>query len=247
MADKPIPFSAPMVRAILREIEAPGSGKTQTRRFPKILGHGSFSEFGLSDTPGYDWHFRDSGMLWHDLRHTELLDRLPYCRGDRLWVREAWRTGCRLDHKSPAEIVADCREAGYLRPWAPIRYESDGQKENWIADPHSFGAEPGRYRQGMHMPRPFSRLTLHVTDVRVQRLQDISLAEAMEEGVERYGLATWMNYQGRGVTHCTMNPKDSFKSLWESLNAKRAPWASNPWVVAITFRPALGNIDGEGQ
>lgn len=230
MADKSIPFSAPMVRAILREIKAPGTGKTQHRVI-------------LADAPQSDMHLDRTGPTGFEW----------VADGGRLWVREAWRTGCRLDHKSTAEIVADCREAGYLRPWAPIRYEADGQKENWIADPHSFGAEPGRYRPGMHMPRPFSRLTLHVTDVRVQRLQDISQADAMAEGVEAREIVV-MPDRGNapetwwfGTDSGRATPKSAFRDLWDDLNAKRAPWASNPWVVAITFLPALGNIDGEGQ
>ena len=93
----------------------------------------------------------------------------------------------------------------------------------------------------MFMPRWASRLTLIVTDVRVQRLQDISEADARDEGVE-CDSDGWRDYM-MPTTQCCGSARNSFATLWDSLNAERAPWSSNPWVVAVTFRPVLGNID----
>src|SRR3546814_16853672 len=84
MADRPILFSAPMVRALS------DGRKTQTRRMLSIGGHKEFSEFGPSDTPGYDWHFRRADACWCDFRHSELLARLRWHAGDRLWVKDTF-------------------------------------------------------------------------------------------------------------------------------------------------------------
>jgi hypothetical protein len=83
----------------------------------------------------------------------------------------------------------------------------------------------------IHMPRWASRITLTVTDVRVQRLQDISRGDAMDEGCPLPNMADGPD------------PRDWFADLWDSLNAKRAPWDSNPWVAAYTFTVEQRNID----
>lgn len=191
MTERPILFSAPMVRAILREIAAPGTGKTMTRRIAKY-------------TPA----IRADG---------EILSNEIYQIGDRLWVREAF---------SYDRIDVD--RDGALPPW----YWADGNPDagDWT-----------RPKPSIHMPRWASRLTLHVTDVRVQRLQDISEADATAEGVERDSDG-WRDYL-MPKTQCCGSALASFATLWDSLNAERAPWDSNPWVVAVTFRPVLGNID----
>ena len=111
MADRAINFTEPMVAGIEREIERPGTGKTETRRGLNISGHRSFTEFGVSDTPGYDWHFRDSEKRWHDLRDHELKVRLPWQVGDKLWVRESYY---QYGHWEP--IVGEKTKTG-LQKW----------------------------------------------------------------------------------------------------------------------------------
>lgn len=148
-----------------------------------------------------------------------------FAPGDRLWVREAFSYD-RLD------VDRD----GILPPW----YWADGNPDagDWT-----------RPKPSIHMPRWASRLTLIVTDVRVQRLQDISEDDARAEGIEhdqdrsRGNVIAWRDYLDRGGKCGTAIA--SFRSLWDSLNAERAPWAGNPWVVAVTFRPVLGNIGGK--
>ena len=213
MTDRPIIFSAPMIRVILREIAAPGTGKTQTRLVLKPRPRRTI--FFDAKTAGLE-QFREPA----------------YRAGDRLWVREAWYAARSLDRTPPREIPrdADIEHAATARSYAEI-----GLK--------------GRLRPGIHMPRWASRLTLHVTDVRVQRLQDISEDDARAEGIEhdqdrsRGNVIAWRDYLDRGGKCGTAIA--SFRSLWDSLNAERAPWSSNPWVVAVTFRPVLGNIGGE--
>lgn len=210
MADRPILFSAPMIRAILREIAAPGTGKTQTRRVlkrPSDHFHASYTQAEISGLPG---HVR----WWNgSTEHAGRSVRLPYAPGDRLWVRERWTA--RMTH---GWTIADARSRMYQEE---ILYKADNHDsiDGWWPS--------------IHMPREFSRLTLHVTDVRVQRLQDISEDDAQAEGCPCQS----------DDDLCGMEAAGWFRDLWDSLNAERAPWSSNPWVVAITFRPVLGNID----
>lgn len=207
MADKPIIFSAPMIRALL------DGRKTQTRRVlkpqpPTGLMPECFAIAGEAQPIGARWS-----------------------RGDRLWVREAWRSLNGLDGLSGAQIEAQCREAGYKRPWGPVHYEADGARDNWIADPHTFGTAPGRYRHARFMPRWASRLTLIVTDVRVQRLHDISEDDARAEGCEWSGDRNFLE-----------TPSECYRDLWNSLHGQDA-WKANPWICALTFTVHHQNID----
>ncbi|UFM64268.1 hypothetical protein LOS78_01975 [Paracoccus sp. MA] len=234
MTDRPILFSAPMVRAILREIGAPGTGKTQTRRLlkrPSDHFHASYTQAEISGLSGH--------VRWWDgsTGHAGRSVRLPYSPDDRLWVREAWAAGACANGLAPSCL----HPAFWLRDNGGLWYAADE------AEPAHPVTPKGPNRPGIHMPRWASRLTLHVTDVRVQRLQDISEDDARAEGIEhgqdrsRGNVIAWRDYLDRGGKCGTAIA--SFRSLWDSLNAERAPWASNPWVVAVTFRPVLGNID----
>ncbi|AZV00163.1 hypothetical protein pben1_p06 [Paracoccus phage vB_PbeS_Pben1] len=231
MADRPILFSAPMVRAILREIAAPGTGKTQTRRL-------------LNVDPA--WHLdqrrraaAEAGHYWftEDLDMPGGLHVVPrFAPGDRLWVREAWCLDAQMDHVAPSKCS----------PYEPRGYPAN----DWIIEPACMMIRAGKLRPGIHMPRWASRLTLHVTDVRVQRLQDISEDDARAEGIERLksGRGYYDHTVSKGAVRAGIwhhKATDAFEVLWDSLNAERAPWASNPWVVAVTFRPVLTNIDSE--
>ncbi len=236
MADKPILFSGRMIRAILREIEAPGTGKTQTRRVLKLPTKGIYEHPKMggwaASTVGGKGCYLDPDMtipaperacIWHQTTGTTILP--PYDPGDRLWVREAISYD-RLD------VDRD----GILPPW----YWADGNPDagDWT-----------RPKPSIHMPRWASRLTLHVTNVRVQRLQEISEADARAEGIEPreirhvYDIGQPAETWWFGTENGRTSAKSAFRDLWDSLNAERAPWAGNPWVVAVTFSPMLGNID----
>lgn len=219
MTDRPILFSGPMIRALIE------GRKTQTRRVLKIRGHKSFSQFGPSDTNGYDWHFRDAERRWHDYRHHDLLGRLPVQAGDRLWVRETWADMA----KDP---LCDLARAGMTG----IAYRATDDDEMTI---------PPEWRPSIHMRRRDSRLTLIVTDVRVQRLHEISEDDAIAEGVTR-DRDGWRHYIPT-ATQCCVSAADSFRTLWHSLNDKRGyGWHANPWVSAITFTVHHHNIDQMG-
>lgn len=215
MADLPISFSPPMVRALL------AGSKTQTRRILRMPGI------------AFDAIFNDEGV-WYigDALTGKYEAKLPvrYKRGDRLYVREAWRSTKAYDDLSPSEMGGD----------EPLKYEADGVDQMW-GWPGAF--PPGRFRQGMHMPKWASRMTLIVTDVRVQRLQEISEADAIAEGIERNEFGGFLCYasEPKGQTHWA-DPRESYRTLWDSINGPGA-WAANPWIVAYSFRLIMGNID----
>jgi hypothetical protein len=222
MNGKPILFSAPMIRAILREIAQPGTGKTQTRRV--------IEEQFVDPRPDDLIVARGSGMLTRRHRF-----RQPHPVGERLYVREAWRTEAAYDDLSPASMGGE----------EPIQYEAV-HHQTWDYPPIS---RIGRLRQGIHMPRWASRFTLIVTDVRVQRLQEISEGDAIAEGPGFVGRITGevcesVTVHRLGVGPRWRNARDWYADLWDSLNAARGhSWKANPWVVAYTFRALPMNID----
>lgn len=224
MADLPILFSGSMVRALLHEIEKPGTGKTQTRRVlsnskPNSLFNGTWSDSYVLDPGNQSW------------RENEL----RYSVGDRLWVRE--RARCLS--------VRD----GEIK----IRYEADGfEPDVWLPFPDRlrFRPEVGKCLS-MGCYREASRLTLPgVTDVRVQRLQEISGVDCIAEGAPidpdyRDTTADQSSAPMVKVNGWTwQTPRAWYHELWDSLNDSRGyGWDANPWVAAYTFRPVAGNID----
>jgi hypothetical protein len=95
------------------------------------------------------------------------------------------------------------------------------------------------------MPRWASRITLIVTDVRVQRLQDISEADAIAEGIKKLPGGNedqWMDYPEGSSAAGWLQPVNSFDSLWESINGPGS-WTENPFVYAVSFIVHKSNID----
>ena len=148
--------------------------------------------------------------------------RQPYAPGDRLWVREAWRFDAEWDDFPPR----------YFDGADAVHYEAGGAQDKSLwGDPF----RPGRLRSPIHMPRWASRLTLVVTNVRVQRLQEITSADAISEGCSPYANSATIDCD-------TPNPRDDFKRLWSSIHGPDA-WDRNPWVAAISFKAHRCNID----
>lgn len=210
MTERPIPFSAPMVRAILSDT------KTQTRRVVKV-----------EPPPGAQRvirPFADERLQWaatdpHDMEQDQLVlgdaPRCPYGQpGDRLWVREAWKAHTTFDHLPPRDI-----------PESHVWYMADD----------GYKAE-SRYRQGMFMPRWASRITLEVSGVRVERLQDISEADALAEGVTPLPGGDMWTAGGLydGPLHAA-RPQWAYRRLWEQINGPES-WAANPWVWVVEFK-----------
>lgn len=199
MPDKPILFSGPMVTAI-RE-----GRKTMTRRVIKTQpDHGVVG----------DCHFTLTGWSVTDAQGRCLCREIKpaYQPGDRLWVRETWAyaTGPSRDEPDTPEHY------GFI-----YREEWDRLQPDYPLT--------GAWKPSIFMPKKAARIWLEITDVRAQRLQDISEEDAFREGIERKRRKVdWHDP--------VMGTRMRFRSLWNTLNAKRGyPWDSNPWVWVYTF------------
>jgi hypothetical protein len=227
MSDRPILFSAPMVRALLREVEAPGTGKTNTRRILKPQPF--IDRMGNFCSPNEGGSFSNWGQ---NINGTPCLrnfikSKVRFAPGDRLWVREA-------------HMLADRSKGFDVTHWNPgvtVGYLADGEGE-WVDRALAAGC---RKRPSIHLPRYASRLTLVVTEVRVERLQDISEADAVAEGIKRFGDMFSVEKIGGHNAGGTTAPA-AFALLWNDINGPGA-WAANPWVSATTFTVHGCNID----
>lgn len=198
--ERPILFSGPMVRALL------DGRKTQTRRVvkPQPVKDGHFwTLFGAG------W----SGTYCPAVPGHSLAVRGPYGGpGDRLWVREAFDVGMTSSRQWVRYRADDSV--------APIGDEHrEALLDNWDNHPSP------RWRPSIHMPRWASRLTLELTGVRVERVQDISEADAIAEGCSGIG--------GTGYDECE-SPRDEYRRLWSDINGP-ASWDANPWVWVLKF------------
>lgn len=188
--DRPIIFSTPMVQALLREAEEPGTGKTMTRRLA--------------------WRFSDVND-----NHTKTATSWQKAKpGDRLWVRENWKPHSIYVAIKPRDI-----------PNSRIFF---------AADDGSFPSNTP-WRPSIHMPRWASRLTLVITATKVERLQEISEADARAEGVEPA-------VAGADETRQIKTYRTGFVRIWRKLHGEES-WLENPEVVALTFTVHKTNID----
>ncbi|MEE4683594.1 hypothetical protein V2K59_01950 [Pseudomonas alliivorans] len=195
--ERPILFSAPMVRVIL------SGQKTVTRRAvkvqPRIDASGNFCVGGAN----YGQDIYGKPVTKHFVRSD-----CPYGQpGDRLWVREAWQADAQVDSVAPRD----------LSQGEPILYPADGASRQTGCSMIT----PGKTRPSIHMPRWVSRILLEITDVRVERLNDISQEQAALEGVD-CDMSAWTF-------------RDHFQKLWESINGVES-WNANPWVWAVEFK-----------
>jgi hypothetical protein len=226
MKTKPIIFQSEMVRALLE------GRKTQTRRVMKPQPWcNRVGQWMWERRPGINVAFHPNLPREH-YGKADIPYGLPYQVGDLLWVRETWA--------QPA-----------YRPSTAGR----------DADLVLFGADypdldTVKWRPSIHMPRWASRLTLEVTDVRVQRLQDISVEDVTAEGInlenehaDEFAEAERLHMAGAPGHHSVSLPEQApFALLWDSINAERGfGWDENPWVVAVTFKVHSCNVDRLNQ
>lgn len=212
--DIPIIMSAPMVRATLREVETPGTGKTMTRRLAWGKRHKA-AELSSEQQEHYDalgYHI-DAAGEWFQKPS-------PWQRvkpGDRLWVRETWMPRA---HYEVGGRTTDLRFAADFKDYQ------------------------GKWRSPIHMPRWASRLTLVVTATKIEKVSNISEADAIAEGIGRNPVqeGTWIAYPERSSAAGYMKATESFRSLWVDLHGA-ASWVDNVEVVALTFDVHKTNID----
>ncbi len=221
MTDRPIIFSAPMVRALL------DGRKTQTRRLvknvPPMPSADDFVHQPTHAKPYLDSYcgndrteknhrgMSDKWAWWTVDDRPGYLFKVPYVPGDLLWVRECF-TPNYFDDGSPA-------------------YKADRTK-----DADDICPRP-KFKPAIHMPRWASRITLEVTGVKVERLNEIT-----QQDVFREGLHNTQQNEIESVAGRPLLAAECFAWLWESLHGQGS-WAANPFVAAISFNVHKCNID----
>jgi hypothetical protein len=244
MADLPIIFSAPMVSAMLACL------KTMTRRIlspqPQVFMIGD--EPAPVDIIHVDGDPRPRICVGRCITTQEV----KYAVGDRLWVRENFR------NQQTSRITA----GDGARRLVCIDYAADGTRIHWnlpeIDCPKILlkrGAGPSGEQTKLlpciHMPQIISRLTLVVSAVKIERVQDISEADAIAEGVKlRWLKATnraprphYFIDAGNSIEHSGGSAREAFERLWDKLHGPKS-WEANPYVVAVTYSVYKQNIEG---
>lgn len=231
MKERGMIFNAEMVRAIL------DGRKTQTRRIMNVQPESN--QFGLlhitSSTKRSDigkYHWAESNATGNHVR-SKLFSCPVGAVGDRIWVRETWSSDF----------------ANYY-PNDRVWYAADNNRRldievvdgvRGIYSPESDVHVPFRWRPSIHMPRWASRILLEITNVGVQRLQDISSGDAVREGIcqlpasGRYCISPGDQYFG-GASH---SAKEVYSWLWSSIYGEES-WKANGWVWVISFKRVEG-------
>jgi hypothetical protein len=217
--ERPILFSAPMVRAILE------GRKTVTRRAvnPQPV---------LCDRSGFNWKGHSYGLGSDGAGTVRNFSKYscPFgTPGDRLWVRETWYCNHFEVQKGPYLQPADMVDLDQAREDGDLVYAADGLTP--------YEQEQPTWKPSIHTPRWVSRILLEITDVRVERLKDISEEQALAEGVRPYAdhaeFGEW--YHVEGIETYSAEPSMSFELLWSSINGTES-WTANPWVWVVEFK-----------
>jgi len=192
MKERPILFNSDMVNAILE------GRKFQTRRVIKtpepFLNRDLVEKISV-------FLPKELGCFFKTRSEAKLFAKCPYGKvGDQLWVKETWATGLFYDDLKPSDLSGE---------------------ENIIYRADEPDLKVGRWRPNIFMPRWASRIQLEITDIRVERLNDIKESDCLAEGV------------GSPITRDCKKPK--FMQLWESINGKGS-WDENPWVWVVEFK-----------
>lgn len=233
MKERPIIFSGPMVRALL------DGSKTQTRRVAPVArlritpyGDGSVTwgvNFSKSIKGVLGSH---SGGRLNEVQARRIIASqfCPYGQpGDRLWVRETWRG------------VVEINPPGKTTELGIARYVPDQEYCRRVEYRATQDRDGGPWRPSTHMPRWASRITLEVTGVRIENLQDISEADAIAEGIETneyFARQEYFDCVAPAGSHGRPRPISEYQALWDSLNAARCPWVDSPYVWVVEFKRA---------
>ncbi len=214
MKQRPILFSGEMVRAILE------GRKTQTRRVVKRKFPFGEIEPTVTSIGGCPVHFPDGSWEY---------EWCPYgWIGHRIWVRETWAQGQDLFIDYPSWLYrADktARHHGYDKPGSEL-------------DTYAWAWDCVKWKPSIFMPRDASRITLEITGIGCERLQDISDEDAIAEGImpllHEDGNTYYANY-GKEDIGTFLTPRESFRTLFTSINGQES-WDLNPWVWVIEFK-----------
>jgi hypothetical protein len=227
MKERPILFSAPMVRAIL------AGQKTVTRR--EVTKQAALDCLAAGFEPSF-------------LTLPGNADLCPYGKpSDRLWVRETWGVishnfdqhgnAVAWEPDRPAKAIREMRFGGGYYSGHVI-YRADGPAE-WAGDDDGGGEPRSAWKSSIHMPRIASRILLEITGVRVERLQDISRSDIRAEGLvcppELASDDVSPNYRDWYPA--------AWRELWQSINGP-ACWEANPWVWVVEFERVLQELPG---
>ncbi|WP_172792925.1 hypothetical protein [Dehalococcoides mccartyi] len=226
-------MSGEMVRAIL------DGKKTQTRRVIKIPCY--YSAWQIDNAVPHN-SINNDGYCYLKILHDEDSDNAggrihcPYGTiGDRLWVKETFQT-FRKDTAEEAnnKFIAgqNLKSVNDLIEWGHM---PSGHGELGILYAADFGSwayntdsDLKPWKSSIFMPRKYSRILLEITEIRVQRIQDISEPDAQAEGTKYFGDIDY----SRGITY-----RKRYSELWDKINAKRGhEWANNDWVWGIEFK-----------
>lgn len=240
MTERPILFSGPMVRAILE------GRKTVTRRVVK-------PQPRVSD---------EEAMVLPEAWATGFVGvKCPHGRkGDRLWVRETWASpdqdkskqgrvaydadgvcGCWCGHGEDRSFMYHGRilqASGFSECFPKSGSTTFGLGKYTDVQSGEYPSYKYGWRPSIHMPRWASRLTLELTEVRVERLQDITEADAQAEGVMPW-FAADLQPDGELRPGQSIAYRAAFHDLWDSIYGEKHPWKSNPFCWVISFRRVL--------
>lgn len=229
MKERPILFSAPMVRGIL------SGGKSQTRRVVKPQPHDGCGRIWCEEynpTVIDRWGDEQPGkeIFGAYSEDGEWGVRCPFGQpGDRLWVRETW-ADLTATHGRKWEKLNSSTNL-YERGVEPfVWYRADGEQP-CIGSGRPL-SEP--WKPSIHMPRWASRITLEVTGVRVERLQDITPAECVCEGYESDLSKPYWSEEIKAL--------DWYRDLWGAINGPGS-WEANPLVWVIQFERVLAKME----
>ena len=255
MKDRPILFSGPMVRALK------DGSKRQTRRVVRGSEAWPLNADRATILPTRGTALAVVGYSTHA---PEI--RCPYgMPGDRLWVRESWQVAREtLDYETGGEYDVWAWDEGLGDPRKHLKgdarfgtksalfYAADGEDKNPSAFFDLLGLDNKtvlrtkeiNWRPSIHMPRWASRITLEITSVRVERLQDISEADALAEGIVECPIPAddegprrigYVVGPDDGKSGLSVTAVEAYRNLWESINGPGS-WDANPWVWVVEFR-----------
>jgi len=217
MKEHPILYSTPMVQSIISDL------KDMTRREIK-------PQPIIDNESGYVF-WKNFQLDIHNWKE-ELISKCPFgCIGDILWVREIFAN---VKFKPSAKgnnrgiVIPDYTNTDR------IIYKADELDLTKLMYP-CFNWKPSIF-----MPKSACRIRLQITDIKVERLQDISEEDAKKEGISKFnhgytGSPKGVLYKDYKYNTHTLSPKESFKSLWQSINGKES-WLNNPFVWVISFK-----------